>query len=626
MRHHVIARTRRFASTAAATLAILTAAPVTLAQSGNQGGPPNGGQNGGQGSGQDGGRQGGEGQGGRRGGGQGGPGGGMRTGRGFGGGGGGMADIREQLEPDFIRRDVPVFVQQLQLDPTQGLVLETLMGDYEESYEAASTQVQTEIRDLGRQVFSSMVSPAMRERMMTVGQEVQEDLRRLSEERGAPLSEEERRTFFRERMQQIQQQMTAEAQAGGNAEMKRLMGDMFTRFEDWRVQKDTMRKDFVDGLKATLTDDQLALWPAFERFLTREKTLPRSRISGEGTNLILVLDNLELPPEAFEKVEPLLDSYEVRLDEALRARNDYLFQSTGKLFKALEQGDANDANRIIERQVEYRTAVRDVNDEYRTAFVSALGELPEAKALENAILAEAYERVYRPTNTRRAFDAALGMEGVDPGVHESIVALDQSYAVEISGLNRQLYETLRKDEPARTTRDAQRFVGMVTAAMNGDFSAMGMGGMGGMFGRGDEGPDPVREGFDKRETVEESYMERLKALLTPEQFEALPKPQRGGRGGGPGGGVTAMLDRLPADQKEAILKAADKNGNGQIDDDERGDAFRAMREIGGFGGGGRGGDQGGGQGAGQGGGRGQGGGGRGQGGGGGRDQGGNGGN
>jgi hypothetical protein len=578
MRHHVIARTRRFASTAAATIAILAAAPVAFAQSGNQSGNPNGGQTGGQ----DGGRRGG--------GGQGGPGGGMRTGRGFGGGGGGMADIREQLEPDFIRRDVPVFVQQLQLDSTQGLVLETLMGDYEESYETASTEVQGEIRDLGRQVFSSMVSPEMRERMMTVGQEVQEDLRRLAEERGAPLSEEERRTFFRERMQQIQQQMAAESQAGGNAEMKRLMGDMFTRFEDWRVQKDTMRKDFVDGLKATLSDDQLALWPAFERFLTREKTLPRARLAGEGTNLILVLDNLELPPAAFEKVEPLLDDYEVRLDEALRARNDFLFQSTGKLFKALEQGDANDANRIIERQVDFRTAVRDVNDEYRTAFVSALGEMPEAKLLEDTILAEAYERVYRATNTRRAFDAALKMEGVDPGVLESIVALDQSYGVELSGLNRQLYETLRKEEPARTARDAQRFVGMVTAAMNGDFSAMGMGGgMGGMFGRGDEGPDPVREAFDKREKVEDSYADRLKALLTPEQFEALPKPQRGGRGGagggGPGGGMSAMLERLPADQREAILKAADKNGNGQIDDDERGDAFRAMRELGGFGGG-----------------------------------------
>ena len=591
MRHHVIARTRRFASTAAATLAILTATPIAFAQSGNPGNP-----SGGQAGGQDGGRQGGDGQGNRRGGGQGGggQGGAGRTGRGFpGGGGGGMADIREQLEPDFIRRDVPIFIQQLQLDSAQGLVLETLMGDYEESYQTASTEVQTEIRDLGRQVFSSMVSPEMRERMMTVGQEVQEDLRRLSEERGAPLSEEERRTFFRERMQQIQQQMAAERQAQGNDEMKRLMGDMFTRFEQWRVQKDSMRKDFVDGLKATLSEDQLALWPAFDRFLNREKTLPKSRLMGEGVNLILVLDELELPAPAFEKVEPLLDQYEVRLDESLRARNDYLFESTAKLFKALEQGDADEANRIIERQVKHRTAVRDVNDEFRTTFVAALGEAPEAKMLESAILAEAYERVYRTTSTRRAFDAAMAMEGLDPLVRDGVVNLEQGYGVELNDMNRDLYDTIRKEEPSRTTRDAQRFVGFVTAAMSGDFSAMGggMGGFGGMFGRGDDAPDPVREGFDKREKLEDGYLERLKLLLTPEQFATLPKPERGGRGG-PGGGMTAMLDRLPADQKEAILKAADKNGNGQIDDDERGDAFRAMRELGGFGG--RGGDQGGG--------------------------------
>ncbi|MGA0174250.1 MAG: hypothetical protein ACO3NL_11505, partial [Phycisphaerales bacterium] len=92
------------------------------------------------GGGQAGGRQGGRGQRGQdaggggegRRGGMGGPGG--RMGGRMGGMGGGMRDVRELMEPDFVRRDVPLFVSQLELDDTQSLVVETLMGDYENDY------------------------------------------------------------------------------------------------------------------------------------------------------------------------------------------------------------------------------------------------------------------------------------------------------------------------------------------------------------------------------------------------------------------------------------------------------------------------------------------------------------
>jgi hypothetical protein len=112
------------------------------------------------------------------------------------------------------------------------------------------------------------------------------------------------------------------------------------------------------------------------------------------------------------------------------------------------------------------------------------------------------------------------------------------------------------------------------------------------------------EVFEQRSDVGERYLERLRALLTPEQIERLPRTRgqggaRGGFGGGQGGaeGMQGMLERLPEEQRRQLLQAVDRNGNGQIDEDEREGLRQYMREqfsnfrnnAGGGGGGGAGG-------------------------------------
>ncbi len=49
---------------------------------------------------------------------------------------------------------------------------------------------------------------------------------------------------------------------------------------------------------------------------------------------------------------------------------------------------------------------------------------------------------------------------------------------------------------------------------------------------------------------------------------------------GGAGGVTRILESLPEAQRAEILAKVDTNKNGQIDDDERGEFFRAMRDAG----------------------------------------------
>ena len=145
---------------------------------------------------------------------------------------------------------------------------------------------------------------------------------------------------------------------------------------------------------------------------------------------------------------------------------------------------------------------------------------------------------------------------------------------------------LRESEADRQVEEGTRMV----AVMSGDLSRGMPFGPGARGGRGGE-DDPFREGMDRRDTAEERYVEQLRAMLSPEQQEALPA-RRGGRGGpggqgGPGGGN--------ADRRAEMIQRFDTNGDGELNEEERRAMFESFRNGGGGNGGGRG-NRGGGQG------------------------------
>jgi len=557
----------RSAILAAATL--VASESLVLAQAE----PPAGGQREGRNRGEGGGRQRGQ---------EGGGGGGGGMGRGFGGGGGmgrmmggggmgrGMQDVREVLEADFQRRDIPIFVKQLNLTEDQGVVLEQLFVDYESTFQPEAEAIMTSMAEMGRNLMRSFASPERQQQMRDTMDKIRKEIEEAEAANG-PMDEETRRSFFRERMQKVTEQFANEAQASGlDAEVKAAMGEMLTKLEAWQGRKTKLRDSFVEGLKVVLDDDQISQWPAFDRFLNREKTLPRGRISGENVNLFFVVDELRLPPDQFAKVEPFFNDYETRLDNALKARNSYIEESLPRLFKSMQDGDSEAAGRIFKRQSELRVAVRDVNDEFRGNMVTALGEGEWSTQLNKAVLAAGWDRIYRPTGTERMFEEAMKLEGLDPAVLQSVTELYGAYKGEIAPINERLKNLAKTEEPARIVTDGQRFVSMMSMGVSGMARGMAAGG-------GDNAEDPTRKVFDDRGQVGERYQERLKALLTPEQFEKLPR-SRGAAGGRGNFDPNSFLDRMPEEQRKAFMDAVDKNKNGQIDDDEREGVREYMRQ------------------------------------------------
>ena len=493
------------------------------------------------------------------------------------GGFGGMQDVRELLEPEFSRRDVPLFVEQLQLDDSQRPIVEALIFDYEDAFQEGSEAASEEMRSLGREMMQAFMGGGggdagggggggMREAMRESMREIRDEME------GLDLSDEERRGMFRERMQEVAQEQLSIAQEGGALDSARgVMGQMLDILQEWTGVRTRLHDQTVSDVKAQLSDDQLVLFPAFERFIVREKTLPNGRLSGENANLFLLLDDAGLSDDAFSAVEEHFDDYEIALHQALSARNRYLVSSATDLYRAMRDGNADQARNVLERQVRYREAVRNVNDNYRTVFVNSIVDEGERATVDAAILAEAYERIYRPSGTQRAFEAAKNLETLSDDQLVAIAELEGAFLIERGNRNTQLVSLTRKSDAEEQVSRGERMVAMLA----GDLSrGMPWGGS-----RGGE-DDEMGSAMERRRELDESYRERLNALLTPEQQEEMPQVRQG-RGGGGWGGRGGGGD--PERQRE-FMERFDTDGDGELSGEEREKMIEEFR------GGGRGGE------------------------------------
>ena len=500
------------------------------------------------------------------GGGQGGPGGGG-GGRMFGPMGRSLdsvTELREQFQPAVMRRDVPLMRDELQLDEGQVGIVETLVTDYETQFTEASDKAQEQQRDMMRQMFQSFMGNGAREKFQESFQKIQSDLEQMAVESGGELPPEMRRQYFREQMQKMTDEMQKQREASGEAaETRRIASEMAQSAEKWRRERTQMETTLMDGVKGTLKGDQTSRWESFLRFLRREKSLSRGRLSGESVNLFTVVDEAQLSKDSVNKLAPMLDDYEMRMDAALKSRNDYLGQNETKALKAMQEGDAKAMEQLADRMIDLRSAVRTVNEESRTALVAALPP-DEGKKLEKAALAAAYGRVYRPTKAERSFAAAIELQDLTPDVRKAVEDLSVLYGTEIDAMNQRIAQTMRKSEPERLKQEAVRASGLLNGGSR-FFDA--------------QPEDPTEPLLEKRSEMTDNYVKRLAALLTPEQVEKLPKgsSRDDGRRQGPFGSWT--ISEMP-EEARAAAKAADKDGNGVIEGDERRQMFQSMRPDG----------------------------------------------
>lgn len=326
---------------------------------------------------------------------------------------------------------------------------------------------------------------------------------------------------YQQQAQAMRDKMDAMRESGGDNRDPANWDKIRKGFDDLRESRKQAEASFTADLKSVLTPEQTDLWPKAEREVRREKTLGRGLLSGESVDVVQITQDLvDSLPEAdrqavLDAVNPILEQYSQDLDRELVARNEAFETGMSKGGELMAKGDMDAVQALFEKSREASDRVRDVNQRYARQ-VEAL--LPEADhpAFESAVKKASFPDVYRETYGAKVVAAAAGFADLDENQKATVRAIADSYNRDLAAANEKMTAAILESEKNMTVGDM--------------FRGRGQGGQGGGRRQG------MAEMYQARRDLDDSTVESLKKVLTPEQFAKLPaRQQRGGPDGGPGG-------------------------------------------------------------------------------------------
>ena len=499
-----------------------------------------------------------------------------------------MPDFQGLRQPDFLKRDVPLFKEKLVLSDEQVAALERQLDAYLEAFEKLKKE-QLQITEPGPIIFGKpemangdgmpggdiVFSPKNLDDLPNTnlddlddmadfdgempagvglsvrvtadapggedapaagggegpepdvaisfsgpnGQELPEEVRKALEKRAAEMVAQ-----IKQQLQQrlAEGQQPADAAGGAAAaavpglgdlnidELKQRQEDMAKQAASFRKAKEELRQKFVTEAQAPLATPQVEHWPALERALLREKSLPKGRISGERTDLFKMLKSTGLDQSQSAVLAEQLDAYELALDSALRQRNDSLDDATAKIDRAMQEQNPDKALSIVDHVTALRMAIRATNQQFADS-IAAILSADKAQVFQNAVLRATYPQVYRTTIGQKTFAAAAKIDGLDDQTRAGLKSLESAYRAELEQVNQQLRRAIDKNQPLEPRRKFENMKQMMQGNAGKDV----------LFDENEK--DPIADAFTKRRELDARYAKSVAEMLTPEQAAQLPK-------------------------------------------------------------------------------------------------------
>jgi hypothetical protein len=352
------------------------------------------------------------------------------------------AGFNEIFSTDFMPKDMSLFVDFLELEDWQKPVLEALLSDYQAEYRAGEQGLRDKLTAMKDQI----------------------------------------------------------AGAGENGALTVLMKPI----EDWKAEKEAMKQRFLDDVKGQLSDAQLERWPRLERALRREKQLPQGRLSGEKTDLIIVIRQIDVPLDNRMEAKDAIAAYETALDLALMERIKQQEASQPRIRKALTDNDPASGLVELERIVATRVAVRNVTDAHIDALATAFGAEWGPKFRERA-MRDAYPLACRTPPLDPFFENVLAIEDLSAEQLAQINDIRSRFNDSMNALQVQFVAKVRQIEPERET---ERVRLAADAARNVQTS------------KGEQ--EPYKDLIAERDRLIEDARNRVIALLNEEQKAKIP--------------------------------------------------------------------------------------------------------
>jgi len=409
-----------------------------------------------------------------------------------------LPDFSDQFLPEFIFQDSVELRRGLQTRDDQAPIIETLLADYVTGFARGVVEVRQRItarypmpEDLQAQA-DKINNAVIAELQRTI------DEFHLAQGRGDPDAIATLRAKLEALRAAVRQEREEARPAPLPPEQVRAIGDeIIDELLTWRQRRAELRSAFVQGIAVVLDDAQQGRWPAVKMRLRRLRERDDARLSGESVDLV-ALASEAVPAGDRDGLEAALAAWASELDGLLREKRDYLETSRFDLYRAAMAGDSTRALAVVQREIELRTRIRDLN--LRTADELAR-HLPsgEATTLLKAIRLEGFPRVFRPTTAHLRIAVAAEGPGLGADRKPAAQQIVEDYLAAYDEVTLAIYQVTIEHEPElERQRMLHRF---------------------GLRVQGPPGPageiEPIQDAYQQRTNLDRSTEDKLRALAEP---------------------------------------------------------------------------------------------------------------
>ena len=301
---------------------------------------------------------------------------------------GGKAGFSEAFKPDLLPRDMTMIVETWKLEDWQRPIVQSLLQDYQDSFKTGTD--------------------ALKEKMVE----------------------------------------SAKQQKNGGA--KNMRG-LLEPIQNWLPEKARLFEDLMSSIQSQLGPNQKERWPKFERAVRRARSLDDSDLSGEGVDLIAILQQMQLQPTIWEAAQSAVDQYEIALDAALIARDAQITALLPKFSDAMENMDLQTGGNLQSQIMVVRVVVRDLQDDAIEKITLAL-PAPYAQDFRTRALSQGYREVFQSDPLSNFFAAVLNLNDLTAEQKTAIQSAQTTWDGAFSALQLKMLDTTRSEEPQKAKR------------------------------------------------------------------------------------------------------------------------------------------------------------------------------
>ena len=301
---------------------------------------------------------------------------------------GGKAGFSQAFKPDLLPRDMTMIVETLKLEDWQRPIVQSLLQDYQDSFKTGTD--------------------ALKEKMVE----------------------------------------SAKQQKNGGA--KNMRG-LLEPIQNWLPEKARLFEDLMSSIQSQLGPNQKERWPKFERAVRRARSLDDSDLSGEGVDLIAILQQMQLQPTIWEAAQSAVDQYEIALDAALIARDAQITALLPKFSDAMENMDLQTGGNLQSQIMVVRVVVRDLQDDAIEKITLAL-PVPYAQDFRTRALSQGYREVFQSDPLSNFFAAVLNLNDLTAEQKTAIQSAQTTWDGAFSALQLKMLDTTRSEEPQKAKR------------------------------------------------------------------------------------------------------------------------------------------------------------------------------